>query len=139
MKNNLMLKFILLTLLIQLGSCKKDKVALSYMPSFVQKVEPDTIINLKKRSLLFLKKTHPLLFQNNVEVVYYQEKDIDLDGQTEILLAFGFKDSVTIKRVTGFVLLRNEPKGIAEIVKDYDFSFKRHYYHMNDIRLISLQ
>jgi len=150
---SIMSTFILILSCLLLGCCVKvkgEKNNGEITENSSERLETsDTIISKTNRYYLYIKDKYPKsfianLFEPNLlkpnELVYYKEKDIDLDGHKEIIIAIGKKEEdLTMWDVDYFFILRDYFNVIKEIKVDYDRKFRRELYRPNDIKLISLQ
>lgn len=82
--------------------------------------------DLKKPYLAFLNKKHPELLDNVDAGYFYEEKDIDLDGRKEVVIAF--ENGPSIERL---FVLRNKKGKIEEIA---NWGYANMFY---DVKLIS--
>lgn len=134
MKNSITIAIILLVLMLQITGCKKDSKTQN--KAIKTKTETkavfDTIFDRKSPYYSFIQKNHPKAL--NDEVSFFQESDLDLDGQDEIILAFQ-RDSDAGPFLENFFVLKNENGIIKEIKNNFDFE----NYSYSDIQLISLK
>lgn len=144
MYNRNIFKFGLILSFVLLSNCRKIKVEdnkeIVRITSNVLRTK-DTIINSKNRYYLFITNKYPKLLTRGRELVYYKEKDLDLDGNTEIILGFGFKDkNLKIQKVSAFFVIRDFFKAKRDLRVEYDYTFRNSIgYYKNDIKIISLQ
>lgn len=122
----------LILLSLQLSSCAKEqKTNKSKSTVKVNSVSVDKFNNPYCR---FIEKNNPDLFKDNA-FVYFEEEDIDLDGNKEALVVLGEigKDYKEDASTTAIFLLRNE----NGIIKNLNYDFSSSFY-TGDVKFISL-
>lgn len=137
-------KFVLVVSLILLNSCEKIKTEKNKdtIKTSVDVLQTkDTIINSKNRYYLYITDKYPKILDNGNKLIYYKEKDLDLDGHTEIVMGFGTSErNLKIKRLGSFFVIRDLYKSKRALRVAYDYTFRNSIgYYKNDIKIISLQ
>ena len=128
MKNTIIVSILLFALMFQISGCKKEETykknnSVSKKKAKVETVS-DTIFDRKNIFYPFIKKNHPEAL--NDKVSFFQEKDLDLDGQNEMIIAFS-RDSDAGPFTQNLFVLKNDNGTIKEIKSDFGFkkySFK---------------
>ena len=136
MKNSFATVIILLVLTLQITGCKKEELtkknnAVSEKAKTAEVVS-DTVFDRKNSYYPFMKKNHPEVI--NEHAMFFREKDIDLDGQNEAIIAFG-NGSDNNPSIDNIFILKNDHGTITEI--EADFGFEK--YPFSNIQLVSLK
>lgn len=148
MYSTVILMFFLIQLCILLNCCvkvKTEEINGEIIESSSENlVTGDTTISSNNRYYLYIKDKYPKLFTTTSSrpsnLIYYKEKDINLDCHKEIILAFGSQEEdLTMNGIDAFFILQDYFNTIKEIKVDFDGTFQREHYSKNDIKLISLQ
>ena len=136
--NNIATAIILLVLMLQIMGCKKEEpTKKNNAVSEKVKIEPavtDTVFDRKSPYYSFIQKNHPEALKN--ELSFFKEKDLDLDGQSEALIAFE-DDSDGGSYITNIFVLKKDNGFIREIV--CDFGLKNYDLPISNIDLVLMQ
>lgn len=138
----------MIVLALQLSSCVKEKLkaknnfAGEYRESSINKTVVDSTnntlavngFNSKSPYYSFIEKKYNKILKEK-KLVYFEEKDIDLDGKKEAVAAFGTISEKKEVDVDCLFLLRNDNGKIVTLA--YNFGFGN--YNVYDVKLISLQ
>ncbi|MFC4475625.1 hypothetical protein [Flavobacterium chungangensis] len=140
MKFTAVIWFVIMALFFQL-SCGKKEEPSKKNTTISEKVKielavTDTIFDRKSPYYSFIQKNHPEALKE--ELLFFQEKDIDLDGQNEAIVGFGSKGEIKRENsINDIFLLRNENGIIMEL--DLGSDFQRIAEPVYDIKFITLQ
>lgn len=136
MRNNKILSVLFLVLMLQVTGCKKEEPK-KKNNNVSEKVKTapivnDTIFDKKSPYYSFIQKNYPEALHD--KVIYFKEKDLDLDGQNEAIIAFG-NDSDSDSLVDNLLVLKNNQGSIKEIKANFGLE----KYSFSKIQLISLK
>jgi len=135
MKKSIIFKIIMISVVLQLASCGKEQKKDQKEKIVNQEQVLDTVFDSKNPYYLFIQKNHPQILKEN-KLMSFHEKDIDLDGIKEGIVALGqFSDDSGIALEHLFIL-KNDQGVIKEIICDFE---KYRSFFITNISLISLQ
>jgi len=131
MKFNVVGGFVIITLVLQLCGCTKEKKVKKAKADKEHKVASDTIFDRESPYYIFIQKNHPEALKD--KLFFFKEKDIDLDGSMEAVVAFSKETDAGTLAENVFVL-KNDNGVIKQIVlKDIDI------YSIDEVKIISLK
>lgn len=139
MKNTIITSILVFVLMFQITSCKKENVESNKKiertsKSGMQETN-DTIFDRKNVFYAFIQKNHPQILKENKLMSFY-EKDIDLDGINEGIVALGQYSDDSGIALEHLFILKNNQGVIKEIICDFE---KYRSFFISNICLISLQ
>jgi hypothetical protein len=141
-------RLMLIVLALQLSSCVKERLktrnnfAGEDRESSINKTVEDSTgtalitngFNSKSPYYSFIEKKYSKILKEK-KLIYFEEKDIDLDGKKEAVAAFGSISEKKEADVDCLFLLRNDNEKIVQLACNFGFGD----YNIYDVKLISLK
>ena len=134
MKFNAIIWVAIIGLALQLSSCNKEKKVKTKSHPDKEIIASDTIFDRESPYYIFIQKNNPKAIKG--KVLFFKEKDIDLDGLNEAIVAFG-ENTSRGPHIKNLFVLKND-HGIVKQVICY-FNLNDSAFHADEVSLISLQ
>ena len=133
MKFNAVICIVIIALALQLSSCAKEKKAQAKTED-KEIIASDTIFDRESPYYIFIQKNNPKAIKG--KLFFFEEKDIDLDGLNEAVIALG-ENTSSGPHINNLFVLKNDHGIIKEVMGH--FNLKGKDYFANDVSLILLQ
>lgn len=125
---------LLIALALQLSSCEKEKKVKKAKTDKEQTVASDTIFDRESPYYIFIQKNNAKAIKD--KVLFFQEKDIDLDGLNEAVVALG-QNTDKGPHINNLFVLKNDNGVIKQIIGGFNLNDPD--FFANEVSLIALQ
>lgn len=141
-KNNLLIemncksiiRLLLITVALQLSSCEKEKKVKKAKTDKEQTAASDTIFDRESPYYIFIQKNNPNLIKE--KLFFFKEKDIDLDGINEAIVALGKYTEQGVK-IKNLFILKNDNGLIKQVIGNFNLNDPD--FFGDEVSLVALQ
>lgn len=134
MKFNVVGGFVIITLVLQLCGCTKEKKVKKAKADKEHKVASDTIFDRESPYYIFIQNNYPKAIKD--KMLFFQEKDIDLDGINEAVVALG-QNTESGPHINNLFVLKNDSGTVKQVIGRFNLNDPD--FFANDVNLIALQ